>query len=85
MSNPHELYYEKQYSDLSERSSVDRLSTLTYPHIKASHARSLNQQEDVCILYFGPNRYRGFEDRLSTEKSPSKLSLFTLKSQSLLE
>lgn len=84
-----ELFYEKHYPEspsmpLNQSPSLDRLSTVTYEHI-----RDASRQEEVCVLYLGPNRRRGFEenlpDRNPVETNPSKLSLLTLKSHSFVE
>ncbi|CAF3532235.1 unnamed protein product [Rotaria sp. Silwood1] len=88
LPNSNEIFYEKQYdntNDVNYSSSSDRFSTLTYQHVKDTNIVLNNQQEEICILYLGPNRCRGFEDNLHNETNSSKLSLLTLKSHSLLE
>ncbi|CAF1040807.1 unnamed protein product [Rotaria sordida] len=88
LSNSNEIFYEKQYNNINNfnySSSFDRFSTLTYQHVKDTNYFLNNQQEEICILYLGPNRYRGFEDNLHNEIHSSKLSLLTLKSHSLFE
>ena len=85
LPNCNEISYEKQY-EFNPSLSSDRLSTLTYQHVKNTNNRSINNpQEEICILYLGPNRRRGFEDNIPDENHPSKLSLLTLKSHSLSE
>jgi hypothetical protein len=84
LPNCNEISYEKQY-EFSPSLSSDRLSTLTYQHVKNANNRSINPQEEICILYLGPNRRRGFEDNIPDENHSSKLSLITLKSHSLSE
>jgi hypothetical protein len=81
-----ELFYEKHYPE-SHSPSFDRLSTVTYEHIKDAYRRFDSDdrpQEEVCVLYLGPNRRRGFEEN-QLEANPSKLSLLTLKSHSFVE
>ncbi|CAF1984428.1 unnamed protein product [Rotaria magnacalcarata] len=88
LPNSNEIFYEKQFentNDFNYSSSSDRFSTLTYQHVKDTNQYLNNQQEEICILYLGPNRCRGFEDNLHNETNSSKLSLLTLNSQSLLE
>ncbi|CAF0949735.1 unnamed protein product [Adineta steineri] len=90
LSNSNEIYYEKQYDNTDEfypssSLSFDRFSTLTYEHINDTTNHRKNQQEEICILYLGPNRCRGFEDNLPIENTSSKVSLITLKSHLLSE
>ncbi|CAF0977114.1 unnamed protein product [Adineta ricciae] len=90
LSKSNEIFYQKHYNNpdedrLSSSSSFDRFSTLIYPYAKNAIAHPFNQEEKLCILYFGPNRCRGFEDNLLLNKTSSKLSLLTLKSHVLIE
>ncbi|CAF2533701.1 unnamed protein product [Rotaria sp. Silwood2] len=88
LPNSNEIFYEKQYDNINDfnySSSFDRFSTLTYQHVKDTNYFLNNQQEEICVLYLGPNRCRGFEDNLYNETNSSKLSLLTLKSHSLVE
>lgn len=84
LPNSNEIFYHKQYDNFDEFNyslSSDRFSTITYQDIKDK-----NQEENLCILYHGPNRYRGFEDNLPNKlTNSSKLSLLTLKSHLLSE
>ncbi|CAF0975860.1 unnamed protein product [Adineta ricciae] len=90
LSKSNEIFYQKHYNNpdedhLSSSSSYDRFSTLIHPYMKNAIAHPFNQEEKLCILYFGPNHCRGFEDNLLLNKTSSKLSLLTLKSHVLIE
>ena len=86
--NCNEIFYEQQYETTNEfnrSSSFDRFSSLTCQDVKDTNKHLINQKEEICILYLGPNQCRGFEDNLHNYTNPSKLSLLTLKSNSLFE
>lgn len=88
LSKSNEIFYEKKFdttNDVNYSQSSDRLSTLTYQHVKDTNHTLSNLKEEICILYLGPNRCRGFEDNFDNETKSSTLSLLTLKSHSLFE
>lgn len=82
LSDRNELFYEKQFDEIRRSFSNDRFSTLTTQNVKNA-TQSIDNQEDICVLFLGPHGVRGFEEnRRDDEQIPSKLSLLTLKSNS---
>ncbi len=77
LPNCNEIFYEKQFDHSNQSLSSDRFSTLTSEHV---HDRN-HPEEEICVLYLGPNGTRGFEENFPDKiLHPSKLSLLTLKS-----